>query len=388
MTHRLAHIIGGNSFTMVHTIYKGQVNVEVCGKSYRIRFTHHGVRKAFGTGIKVVDKSSEVGAIAIAKQIEADMYKGIFDESLERYKPEASKKAVLSLLQHFDFFLIAKEAEIRPYTFEARYLAHRKFCENILGSFPSLEDFTTNFCVARMTALKATLKWNTLKCKVTPLILFWDWMQADVDVPVNPWRKALKRFKVDEIEKPKPFSANEREQILNAMLFNQSLKPWLPVTRFLMTTGCRPGEAFALTFKDINQLDGYLTISKSAVQRNVGKTKTNKVRKVPLSENIRVALEEAVGNRDMGDDDLCFPHPINGSMLTTGIYLQYWKKALKLAGVPYRKPYANRHTFITEALLQGGNPAEVAKIAGNSPKVIYQHYLNVTGDISRSMPDI
>ncbi|MEH1787550.1 MAG: hypothetical protein V7L23_18735 [Nostoc sp.] len=44
--------------------------------------------------------------------------------------------------------------------------------------------------------------------------------------------------------------------------------------------------------------------------------------------------------------------------------------------------------FITEALLQGGNPAEVAKIAGNSPKVIYQHYLNVTGDTSRSMPDI
>ncbi|MHC5817618.1 MAG: Arm DNA-binding domain-containing protein, partial [Nostoc sp.] len=73
---------------MSHTIYKGQVNVEVSGESYRIRFTHHGQRKSFGTGIKRVDISSEQAAIAIAKQIESDMYRGTFDETLEKYKPD------------------------------------------------------------------------------------------------------------------------------------------------------------------------------------------------------------------------------------------------------------------------------------------------------------
>ncbi|MEH2030209.1 MAG: site-specific integrase [Nostoc sp.] len=388
MTHGIAHSIGGNSYTMVHTVYKGQVNVEICGKSYRIRFTHHGQRKCFGTGIKSVDKSSENAVVAIAKQMESDLYRGTFDDTLERYKPERYQKPELTLIEQFQRFMLTKQSEVRPYTFKARFEQHRVWTLETLKQFRVIEDATTNGCAYELSVLQRTLKTSSIRCKIVPIMLFWDWMQADADIPVNPWRKALKRLKPDEIEKPEPFSANEREQILNTMSFNNTLKPWEPITRFLMSTGCRPSEAFALTYGDINQLDGYLTISKSAVDTHIGKTKTGKVRRIPLNENIRIALEAAVQGRDMYNQSLCFPHPRTGEILTSKLYASHWKLALKLACVPYRKPYSNRHTFATEALLQGGNPVEVAKILGNSPKVIYQHYLNVTGDTSKSMPEI
>ncbi|MEH1789983.1 MAG: tyrosine-type recombinase/integrase [Nostoc sp.] len=349
ITHRLSHSIGGNSYTMVHTIYKGQVNVEICGNSYRIRFTHHGQRKAFGTGIKVVDKQSENAAIAIAKQMESDLYRGTLDETLKRYKPERYQKPELTLAEQFQCFMLAKRSEVRPYTFKARFEQHRVWTLETLKQFRDMSEVTTNYCAMVLSKLTSTLRSSSIRCKILPIMLFWDWMQADMDVPINPWRKALKRLKVDEVEKPEPFTSEEREKILNTMLGNDGLRPWEPITRFLMSTGCRPGEVFALTYGDINQNDGYLTISKSAVDTNIGKTKTGKVRRIPLTENIRVALEASSNGRDIYDRTLCFPHPKTGKVLISKIYAAHWKQALKLAGVQYRKPYANRHTFITEA---------------------------------------
>lgn len=52
-----------------------------------------------------------------------------------------------------------------------------------------------------------------------------------------------------------------------------------------------------------------------------------------------------------------------------------WEKVLKELDNPYRKLYQTRHTFTTHALETGRLDAkDVARLVGNSPKVIYQHY--------------
>jgi integrase len=46
----------------------------------------------------------------------------------------------------------------------------------------------------------------------------------------------------------------------------------------------------------------------------------------------------------------------------------------------YLKPYATRHSFITWQLKAGMTPANVAKLVGNSPEMIYKHYVSADED--------
>lgn len=47
----------------------------------------------------------------------------------------------------------------------------------------------------------------------------------------------------------------------------------------------------------------------------------------------------------------------------------------------YLKPYATRHSFITWQLAHGMTPANVAKLVGNTPEMIYKHYVSADEDI-------
>lgn len=59
-----------------------------------------------------------------------------------------------------------------------------------------------------------------------------------------------------------------------------------------------------------------------------------------------------------------------------------WKATLtKLHGIEYRKLYQTRHTFITLALRSGMDVKDVAKLVGNSPEVIYRHYVRYSREI-------
>jgi integrase len=46
----------------------------------------------------------------------------------------------------------------------------------------------------------------------------------------------------------------------------------------------------------------------------------------------------------------------------------------------YLKPYATRHSFITWQLKAGQTPANVAKLVGNTPEMIYKHYVSADED--------
>lgn len=58
-----------------------------------------------------------------------------------------------------------------------------------------------------------------------------------------------------------------------------------------------------------------------------------------------------------------------------------WRTVLTRLGIPYRKPYQMRHTFITLCLDAGIDAKDVARWVGNSPKIIYQHYAGANRDL-------
>jgi integrase len=331
-------------------------------------------------------------ALALARRIEDDIVLGRFTGDTSIYKPpKVTKKKKVEkyfLADKFEDFLLFKKSSVRTSTYKSKYEDYRDRVVQILGKSKNIEDFPLSKCRNLVQNWSKNCAYSTLQIKVGVFILFWDWLQQDEAISINPWKKALAGIAKDEIKKPKPFSKDERERILKTMENNSELKPWKPVVHFLMLTGCRPSEAFALTFADVDQEASLISICKGAVKGIIDKTKTGKSRTIPLTNAIMECLESAAIDRDMQSGDLVFPNPEDGKIIQDYNIRNRWKKICKLADVPYRKLYSNRHTFISEALTQGGNPLEVAAIAGNSPNVIYKHYASIMADASRSMPDI
>jgi integrase len=155
--------------------------------------------------------------------------------------------------------------------------------------------------------------------------------------------------------------------------------------------GLRPGEALALTWGDVGHRT--LTIDKAIALGESGPTKTRTNRTAPLvaplADNL-AELRKARGNP--GDDELVIPS-MNGGPWTQSQYNNWrrrvWgkvKKTLAEGEPPQPRlakaiPYDCRHSFVSLQLRAGASPLEVARWAGHSPKVMYDHYAHVIDEL-------
>ena len=165
--------------------------------------------------------------------------------------------------------------------------------------------------------------------------------------------------------------------------------------RFCFYTGCRLGEAAGLSWDDITdtQLYFHRKVSYDNSQGNilVEGLKTQKARLFPVNNQLSAIL----------DDIKAYPIPPNwngtgtsnrllfvnweGNVFSLEVLTRFWKKLLANNGIRHRKPYAMRHTFITQCLTKGIPVATVAKWVGNSPPIIYKHY---AGSMAMDVPEL
>jgi integrase len=75
-------------------------------------------------------------------------------------------------------------------------------------------------------------------------------------------------------------------------------------------------------------------------------------------------------------EDLVFPAE-NSKPIHHYDHRYRWKVVLEKSGVPYRKPYAARHTAISRALESGALPVDVAAQTGHSLAVLLKVYAQV-----------
>jgi integrase len=168
---------------------------------------------------------------------------------------------------------------------------------------------------------------------------------------------------------------------------------------FLFLTGCRTGEAIGLRWEDVTGdfseitfRNSYCRISKKLKDLKTAKT-GNTSRKFPCGEKLRQLLREIYESKTiffLDGKDFIFQRegkPINPISLHKG-----WAgQANQRVGIietlieekkvkTYLKLYATRHSFITWQLKAGQTPANVAKLVGNSPEMIYKHYVSADDD--------
>jgi integrase len=319
----------------------------------------------------------------LAKQIELDIQRGEFDASLVSYSADKSKSAkkVGTFSWMWDNWVIAlklpKKTRITHYDcIRCKIPSNTKITD-----LSWLELVAENWGADTWNARTATIK------------RFGNWLVDEGYLPINPY-KGLKNRKSERKEYV-PFTWEELQRI------NAYIKEENPLLAdfylFLSLTGCRPAEAIGLRWSDVDEKAGSITIGSVLARGDKGGanpsarvrkgTKTDTTRRIPISPEIRSILE-ARWNRSMGGvplDSLVFTTPKGNPVDDRNALNRCWKPALTALGIPYRVPYAARHTAISQLLHQGVPAIQVAKQMGTSLEMIDRHYGHL---MSGPMPEV
>jgi integrase len=248
-----------------------------------------------------------------------------------------------------------------------------------------------------------TLTWISACC---------NWAVHSQLISHNPFWVIVDGLKAPNTDtNPYPFTRKETNRIIKAYETHPKYSYFAPFVIFLFLTGCRTGEAVALRWKSVTENFIIFCESISFVggkHLHSNRTKTGKSREFPLTNPKLKKLLNALKPENVNPDDFVFQQPGGGhikiptfrhswygtkrsyknrSHFSPGIVSNLASKSEAEGGIDqYRCAYSTRHTFITLALdrqsnfFSDSNISQLAKYVGNSPAVIYKHYLGRSGN--------
>jgi integrase len=223
---------------------------------------------------------------------------------------------------------------------------------------------------------------------------------VNVDGEIQEWWESEASDDDPEERDRRGFTESERDTIIKAFYESDKAnkRQAAPLIEFLFLTGCRPGEAFALTWQDvfIGQGKNYIRFSKSynGTLKNTQVTKTGGIRLFKIYPKLNELLL-IFKPTDAKPTDCVFVQLNTKRYNTRGLGAIWHGNNRKLKGgsyfVPgvvtqlvetnaiscYLSPYHTRHTFITLQAHAGANLLLLASCCGNSIEMIQKHYLGV-----------
>jgi integrase len=130
-------------------------------------------------------------------------------------------------------------------------------------------------------------------------------------------------------------------------------------------TGLRRSDAIALTWGEIDWDGG-------EINRLTQKRKKRVV--VPISQELRFALEAEIERRKPGLEERVLLHPKTHEPLSVKRVYERMKGLGARAGVAHVHPHRFRDTFAVDMLAKGASPYDVAKLLGDTVSTIEKHY--------------
>jgi integrase len=179
-----------------------------------------------------------------------------------------------------------------------------------------------------------------------------------------------------------PFAPDEVSTFLDAC--PAWARPYFTTAFF---TGFRPNEAAALKWGDVDWQGNRFRIRAGVYRWNEGTPKTeSSVRDVDMlpvvvdalksqrAQQAALRLKLGLGAPEVGQDYV-FTGPDGGRFNINFVRTSVWYPTLKKAGLRRRNPYQTRHSFASNALAAGENPAWVSAMLGHKgPEILFAVY--------------
>lgn len=238
-----------------------------------------------------------------------------------------------------------------------------------------------NYKSVRITEVKKTtvnIDLKTMKA-IFNIALKWNWIND------NPMRY-VKQIITEQKEKLS-FSDIELKVLLNNIK-----DTYLKNIVFTgLYTGCRLNELINIQWKDINLNEKVLTIR----NKENFKTKTGKIRQIPISENLYTLLCEMLnvsGTENIISlyDPESYLFSKKGFKFHKDFISKKFKEVLRAVNFPEKFHFhCLRHTFITNLIKSGVNINYVKEIAGHSEIQTTMNYIHiVTNDLREAVNKI
>ncbi|MBF2099042.1 MAG: DUF3596 domain-containing protein [Gloeomargaritaceae cyanobacterium C42_A2020_066] len=364
---------------------KGQVAFLSSNGRLQLRVSHGGKRYYISTGLpdSPLTRRGQAGRVA---EIERDLALGVFDTTLDRYRPVSGGdvapepvQAGPTLAEIWDAFTEEKRPQLRETTIEIDYRQIRAR----IAALP------TNSCHDVGAIRDHLLKHHPVRAARKTLMLLnaaMNWAVSEGLIPDNPLAGVVKTIRVPkgvgEGHQPDPFTPSERDAILAGFRTSAFSSRYAPLVEFLFLTGCRPSEAVAVQWGDVRPGKNVLSFRRDAVSTPRGVVlqdglKTQTGRDFPVNPQLR-GLLSSVRPESPAPDELLFRSPRTGGVINWGNFVtRHWRPILGSQGVRYREPYCVRDTFITSCLERGISPVLIARWVGNSAEIILRRYAGV-----------
>lgn len=257
---------------------------------------------------------------------EGESYKGLSMSTVRRYK--VSEKALTRLLGKFCFL-----DEITPAVVETFRKARRR----------EVEPATVNRDLTRLnTILSQAVKEGFL---------------AEV-----PFEFAKEKYREPE-GRLRFLSEHEEDELMLAADF--ALKPMI---QFALLTGFRLNEQLKLTWQAVHRTRIHLSGSQ---------TKTHRRRIVPITDKIRLLLNEQRGK----SKTWVFPNRTGSNHWDAqNLYRDLWNPARDRAGLIDFRWHDLRHTFCSRLVQRGANIVAVKELAGHRSIEITMRYVHLSPD--------
>jgi integrase len=351
----------------------GLVRVETVENRVRLRWSYGGKRFCLAIGISTQD--TQKAARLKASNIERDILFDDFDVTLTKYKQEQQKRR--KPVDTFDYYVKSKEGTVAPNT-KVNYESVRVCLLRWKGDLDSVKDATEFIKVQQRT-----LKPVTLKGYLSTLNAAWELARVRGIVKSNPFQGV--KVKVPPQQKPRPFSGSEVQAIVEGFRDSPHYSHYTDFIVFLFGTGLRFGEAAGLRWGAVAEDCSSIWVGEIVTRGVRRPTKTNRDRTVPLTKGLGSLLLSRRPSH-YAPDNLVFPSPEGGAIDSHNFRNRAWVRVLGELGIPYRKPYTTRATFISLALAKGTNPVTLSAITGHDVQTMFKHYAGVVSEVT--LPDV
>ena len=232
---------------------------------------------------------------------------------------------------------------------------------------------------------------ETVQLEISVLKMVFDYAvncRSESGLAINPAGSLKKSKGLPKTDRP---ALTEEQENLVRKGARERTGDWWLLGYFLMYSGVRRGEAFALTYQDIDRKRGVIRINKKVnydnanVPRLEDFTKSeNGMREVPLMK----PLADVLPKNRIG---LVFPSPTTGKHLTAYEVQKYWKQYCRDIGLreivkddsgketevfPVT-PHCFRHSFATICFEAGIDARSAVDFLGDSVQVMEKVYVEL-----------